>query len=99
MQSSAYVTHFLGVMPDGMGGLEWKLRVLRNRIPKNLLPIGAEGTGGVVCISLYGDDTGKVYFWDAGHEEDINEGDEPDYYNVWWIADNFNDFLNSLSDV
>jgi hypothetical protein len=98
MPSSAQIEMFTGLAAHSTGGLEWKVENFRDRIPKNLLPIASESTGSAICISLDGEDKGKVYLWDMGFEEEIDEGSEPDYYNVFWIADNFNDFLNSLSE-
>jgi hypothetical protein len=47
----------------------------------------------LICISIQGDDYGKVYFWD--HNWEVTEG-EPDYSNVHPLADSFTEFLGKL---
>ncbi|MGB1252292.1 MAG: SMI1/KNR4 family protein, partial [Candidatus Promineifilaceae bacterium] len=44
-----------------------------NRIPSNLLPIGADPGGNLFCISVTGNDKGIVYFWDHEHQENTFE--------------------------
>lgn len=82
----------------GLDLLQWEYDTLFRRIPKNLLAIASDWSGSVVCISLYGEDKGKIYLWDVEIEEEILEGEEPTYYNVWWAADSFTEFLNGLWD-
>ena len=67
----------------------------KGRVPANLLPIAHDSFGNFICLSVWGRDIGKVYYWD--HEEEAEEGETPDYHNVYFVADDFQSFLNSLS--
>lgn len=67
----------------------------RGRIPPNLLPIAHDPFGNLICLSVAGQDRGKVYFWD--HEVEVREGEIPSYRNVSFIADNFESFLDGLT--
>jgi len=68
--------------------------IYQGRMPRNLLPIGWDPFGNQYVISLYGEDTGKVYFWH--HEHEYLDGREPDYHNVSPIADSFDQFAAAL---
>jgi len=71
--------------------IEWNYSVYRGRIPENFLPIGEDGGGNQVCISLYGEDAGCVWYWD--HNKEIIP---PDYSNCYKVADNFQALLDGL---
>jgi hypothetical protein len=82
----------------GLCDLEWcSLRDYQKayigRIPANLLPIGIDEDSSNICLSISGDDYGKVYFWDRHFE--VFDG-EPDYSNVFLIANSFTEFINGL---
>jgi hypothetical protein len=75
---------------------------LNNRgelMPSNLLPI-SDGLGcNLICISLYGVDQGHVYFWFGEDGEMADEGEEPGYSNLAFIASSFDEFVNSFTIV
>jgi hypothetical protein len=62
------------------------------RLPAELIPIGNDLGGNLICIADDGPNLGAVYFWD--HEE---EEDTATFNNVHLIADSFDEFLSSLS--
>ncbi len=65
----------------------------RHGIPTDLLPIGDDGVGNTICIGVYGDRRGSVYFVD--HE--MHPYDEPDSFEgVTKLADSFSEFLSRL---
>jgi hypothetical protein len=68
-------------------------------VPANLLPI-SDGLGqNQICISLYGADQGHVY-WLFGEEgEMIEDGEERGYSNLYFIANSFDEFINSFTIV
>lgn len=76
--------------------LIYKRGVFDGRVPHNLLVIGSDPGGNQICLSVGGNDYGKVYFWD--HENEVEEGEEPDYRNVYLVANSFDEFLESLQD-
>lgn len=96
IQNCNRVRVFLAIADGEAYELRWTLDTFKHRIPINFLPIAENGTGSLICISLYGEDKGGIYFWDAELEEEIEAGKLPDYYNAFWVANNFNDFLNGL---
>jgi hypothetical protein len=64
-------------------------------VPAGFLPLAVDPGGNLICLVISGTNTGKVYFWD--HEEEVEEGQQPGYSNVYLIANSFNEFLNSLT--
>ncbi len=73
--------------------LVWNAEASSGRMPANLLPIACNGCGGLICLSLWGDDAGSVLFWDYYNEQ---LGPNPGYENIYRIADSFEAFLESL---
>ena len=75
--------------------LEGELRVYKNpddkRLPDELIPFARDPFGNLICISMCGENQGKVYFWD--HEE---EDTPPSYRNCHLIADSFDEFIAAL---
>lgn len=64
---------------------------LSGRVPANLIPIACDGSGDLICLALFGPDTGQVVFWDY-----LDERDEPTYENVYRVADSFSEFIASI---
>ena len=63
----------------------FNMSMFEDRISRNFLVIGCDPGGNQICLSAAGEDSGKVYFWD--HEDEVDEGEEPDYENVYLIAE------------
>jgi hypothetical protein len=93
----AVVNKFLGIH-DGENNNLYKYlityKIREKRLPSNLIPIANDPGGNLICLSINGEDVGKVYFWD--HDLEAEEGQEPDYSNVYFIADCIEDFLKDL---
>lgn len=66
-------------------------KIEETRMLSHVFPIAYDDGGNQICISIGDKDYGKIYFWD--HEE---ESDEPDYENMYLIANSFNEFLEGL---
>jgi hypothetical protein len=84
----------------GLCELEWcSLRAYQkdysSRMPANLLPIGTDEDSSNICLSISGDDYGKVYFWDRHFE--VLDG-IPDNSNLFLLADSFTEFIDSLKN-
>jgi hypothetical protein len=90
------IHYFLGLTDDDSDSLEENLEAYQNRIPRNCFPIAYDSSGNLILLSIEGNDREKVYFWD--HENEADEGEEPDYRNVYLIADTFDEFLAGLQD-
>ncbi len=68
-------------------------KLTRRAVLGNLIPIGHDPGGNLICLSIQGEDRGSVYFWD--HEKETSP---PTYANVHLIADNFAGLLTSLHE-
>jgi hypothetical protein len=75
--------------------LAWNYGIWVRDSPPNLLPIAGDSGGSVFCLSVYGDDVGKVYYWDYYREPHPVRTRYPWIYPV---ADSLEDFLNSLRE-
>lgn len=73
-----------------------KFKIYQKRLPDNLIPVGNDPGGNLFCISTYGNDEGKIYFWE--HELEVEDGEEPNYSNVFFVADSLEDFIDNLAD-
>lgn len=82
---------FSGVSQTHPLGLQATMATFVGRMPANLIPIANDSFGNPICLSVSGEDTGYVYFWDRDMEQE-----EPDYSNVYFIAKSFNAFLDLL---
>jgi hypothetical protein len=58
----------------------------------DLLPIGSDGSGNVICMALSGSDEGSVYFWNW-----YEETAPPSYDNLYLVAESFDRFLARLT--
>ncbi len=87
---------FLCIQEGSHYDITWEMEMYDGRIPRNFLIIGKDPGSNNICLSISGDEYGKVFFWD--HENEVAEGEEPDYQNVYLIANSFDEFLKSLKD-
>ena len=70
------------------------IEVYEERLPPELLPIAEDPGGNLICLSVSGPNRGKVYFWD--HEGEGKSGEASTYSNVYYVADSFQAFIDSL---
>jgi hypothetical protein len=63
------------------------------RIPANLVPIGEDPGGNLICLATSGVDRGMIYYWD--HEQ---ESEEAGYENVYLVSTGFTAFLDGLEN-
>jgi len=68
------------------------------RIPEDLLPIGEDRGGSQICIGIGQGNFGKVYFWSMDDEEDLEEGEKPDYRNVYLLTNTCDEFRDTFDD-
>jgi hypothetical protein len=71
-------------------------RNYKRRIPGNTIPIGYDPGGNLILIGLGEENQGKIYFWLL--EAERQSSDEPEYLNVGFVANSFNEFMDSLFD-
>jgi cell wall assembly regulator SMI1 len=98
-----------GFYADTHGLLEWFFCIAKgdvydlaeneqlyhNRVPPDLLPIATDPGGNLICLAIEGKNQGKIYFWH--HEDEVGKGIHPTYNNVYFVANSFDDLLNSLT--
>lgn len=89
------IRYFLGICEDEWYDLTANKNNYRERVPPNLLPFASDEDSSLVCISIEGDDYGRIYFWDR-HQEGFDN--KPDYRNVHLLADSFSNFLKKLEN-
>jgi len=93
--NTAIVDIFYGInYPADVYDLKTMLNRTRDRMPNNIIPIANDPGGNKICISIKGEDYGKVYFWD--HEFEADEDEKPDYRNLSLIANSFTEFFKLL---
>ncbi|MBK9260029.1 MAG: SMI1/KNR4 family protein [Polyangiaceae bacterium] len=88
---------FFGVQTGNSYDLERELDVYDDRIPRDLLPIGCDSFGNIICLGIEGKRRGKIYFWDHEDELDENGLHRQDYSNVFLVANSFGEFLDKLT--
>ena len=71
-----------------------KNKWLKGRLPNGFLAIGEDPGGNFICIDVLSN-TGKIYFW--AYEEEAPEGEPADFRNVYYIANSFQEMLDTLS--
>ena len=84
--------------------LQRNLTTYAGRVPENIIPIGSDIGGNLVCLGIKGDQEGKIYYWDAENEQDQEEYLESrgsleenwEFHNVYLISNTFKDFLMCL---
>jgi cell wall assembly regulator SMI1 len=90
---ASMVDFFYSICTDSTYDLIETYMVLQGRIPDNMFAIACDPGGNQICLSLSGEDAGKIYFWD--HEQEVDDGDIPTYENMYLIADSFDDLINN----
>jgi hypothetical protein len=63
----------------------------KGRIPNELLPIGSDSGGNIICLTITGENREKVYLWDHSQESENMES-----RNLELIADSFECFIEKL---
>lgn len=96
--NGSLVDRFLGIHGGEHDNLLGYLEIYKERIPPNFLPIAHDPGGNLICMSVEGEDKGKIYFWDHEEEADPDQGETAGYQNVYLIADSFTDFFENLID-
>jgi hypothetical protein len=67
------------------------------RLPCGILPIADPGGGNLIVMSLFGQQRGKVFFWDHESEQPGTIVDDSDFRSLYKIADSFDEFLKQLA--
>ena len=71
--------HLVRNVAEPIMGMNW---------PKELLPIGSDQGGNLICLALFGLRPGAIFFW--------RSNPFPDAQNLYLIADSFDEFMHLL---
>lgn len=66
--------------------------IMDERLPLGFIPIGDDPSGNVICLGTENPNYEKIYFWD--HEQEPE--DPNDMSNMYFLANDINEFLNNL---
>jgi hypothetical protein len=77
-----------------VSSIDWNVKTFAGRIPQELLPIACDGSGDLLLLALEGEHMGAVLFWDY-YDQPV----EPDYSNIYWVADSFDAFVESFCEL
>lgn len=97
-ENGSSIHTFLGFSDEYSKSLVKKRSMFHKRIPMRFFPIAYDDGGNLICISVSGNDYGKVYFWDHDFEADTGESPET-ADNCTLIADEFTQFIDNLQDL
>jgi len=89
-QIESSVNVFYGLKPGDTYDLFENRRILGDRLPAHLLPF-ASGSGGDFCVSLQGEDAGRIYWWYP------HGGTDDPYEDLELVAHDFDGFIESLT--
>lgn len=66
------------------------------QVPSDTIPIAYDPGGNLILIGVEGENRGKIFFWLQEFETEDDE--DTDYSNVGFVANTFNEFIDSLFD-
>lgn len=87
---------FYGIMPGDSYDLIEAVNTYKGRINNDLLPIGEDPGGNIICLAVKGENSGKVYFWDHEEEKVVPNDSKTDDTNLYLVSNSFADFIQSL---
>ena len=88
------VEYFLSIYDDPDANFLEYSDTFEDRIPKDTIAIAFDPGGNLILLGTDETNNGKVFFWMHSYETD--EDEETDYSNVGFIANSFNEFIDSL---
>ncbi len=83
--------HYLCIKPGDVYDIWGTFKNYQGRIPPDFLPIAGDPGGNLLCLGIFGETMGQIYFWD--HEEEFT--DRP-RHNLYFVADSFFELLDKL---
>jgi len=98
LDNQGVLAFFFGVKHGEFVDLENMARESRGiRMPPEFLPVAFDVFGNLICLTISGPATGKVYWW--WHEEEADEGEPPTYDNIYFVANSFTELLDNLVEL
>jgi len=93
-ESPTDVLEFFGVDAfDESSDLMWNKDTFSDRVPAQMLPIACDSGGGLFCLLLAGEDSGKVFYVDLQFVGGMKQ--QVAFYEV---AENFHAFLEKIRE-
>jgi SMI1-KNR4 cell-wall len=74
--------------------LIFNIKIYKDRVPEEMLPIGNDPGGNLIVLSLKGRQRGGVFFWD--HDLEADDEQQPFYKNITILSQDFSSFLSAL---
>ncbi len=93
-QEFGIIEYFLSIYADRPAEFFHYYKIFNGRIPSDTIAIGFDPGGNLILLGKGKANYGKVFFW--MHSYETNEEMESDYSNVGFIANSFNEFIDSL---
>lgn len=90
------VRDLFGFDLDNFRSIDFFADMRGDRVPENMIPIGVDDGGNFILLALNGQEKGKIYFWD--HNEESEDDEPPSYDNIYFVANNFTEFLKNLKE-
>jgi cell wall assembly regulator SMI1 len=92
---TSLVSRFLSIYDGEKANfLEYNQETFKDRIPKDTIAIAYDAGGNLILLGVGEDNIGKVLFWVKDYE--VEEGEEPGYENVGFVANSLAEFLDKL---
>ena len=91
----AYIDFFLCLKEKDVYEIATWINRYQLRIPHNMIPIAVDPGGNLICLSVSGTNSGKVYYWE--HEYEVEGGIEPWDKNLYPVASSFLEFIKTLT--
>lgn len=96
LESGSMMNLFYSVSHDNISAtLAQQQLAFQDRIPDDLLPIGADMGGSQVCMGIGPDNHGKIYFWSVDDERPSSKRTRR---NIWLLADDFASFVETFHE-
>ena len=90
----SHVSYFFAIHDGDSSNLLKTLKLIKTRIPPNMLPIAYDDFGNLILLVVGGERTGQIYFWDHEKENEITENDLE--CPLTKLSDSFEAFLSKL---
>ncbi len=95
-ETESRIHYFLGIHENEYSNMKdyfLDYKIEEKRMPDSFFPFAYDPFGNLICIDS---ENGKVYFWDHEKEVDYSVSDDTDHSNLYFVADSFEEFIDSL---
>lgn len=78
------ISFLFGIVNDNILSLQENIATYAERLPSDVIPIGRDSGGNLICLGVRGSEFGKVYYWLHYEEDEV-----ADYHNLYVISEDF----------